>query len=331
MDGRWRNAKRDRGFLDRQQLALGRAGGRLEAGNVPVAAQIADAARDEAVTICRARPLPIEDAGDHAVGVMSRQAAHQCDRVLISADGGRPRARQGEIDPAERAALPAQREMGRGLVALDLNDDFFEESAQQLLAVARRGRGRLPDGGEIGPEREEAVALCLRDHPLPLPFAALEIGLGGFERPQALFPIAVRKWLKAGLLEEEVVTDSDKGTGQGSVAKLRGGSTRIRRLAPYFINRSASAVTPTRKPKTVAKVRSKAISSGDIAAVPQNCHRGQRGLFVIVRVLGGISVAPGTTRGLIDGPETSARQAAPVRIRPRRAAGIGPRQFGHPL
>jgi hypothetical protein len=51
MDGRWRNAKRDRGFLDRQQLALGRAGGRLEAGNVPVAAQIADAARDEAVTI----------------------------------------------------------------------------------------------------------------------------------------------------------------------------------------------------------------------------------------------------------------------------------------
>jgi hypothetical protein len=26
MDGRWRNAKRDRGFLDRQQLALGRAG-----------------------------------------------------------------------------------------------------------------------------------------------------------------------------------------------------------------------------------------------------------------------------------------------------------------
>src|ERR1700730_9107456 len=72
----------------------------------------------------------------------------------------------------------------------------------------------------------------LGDPPRPLPFAALEIGLGGFERPQALFPIAVRKWLKAGLLEEEVVTDSDKGTGQGSVAKLRGGSTRIRRLTP---------------------------------------------------------------------------------------------------
>src|SRR5204862_692957 len=28
----------------------------------------------------------------------------------------------------------------------------------------------------------------------------------------------VRKWLKAGVLEEEVVTVSDKGTGQGSVA-----------------------------------------------------------------------------------------------------------------
>jgi hypothetical protein len=190
MDGRWRNAERGRGLLNRQQLALWRAGRRLEAGNTPVAAQIADAAGDEAMTICRATPLPIENAGDYAVGVMDREPAHQCDRVLISADGGRPRARQGEIDLAERAALPAQREMGRGLVALDLDDDFFEERAQQLLAVARRGRGRLPDGGEIGPEREEAVALCLRDHPRPLPFAALEIGLGGFELPQALFPIA---------------------------------------------------------------------------------------------------------------------------------------------
>ena len=27
----------------------------------------------------------------------------------------------------------------------------------------------------------------------------------------------IRKWLKAGVLEDGVVTDSDKGTGQGSV------------------------------------------------------------------------------------------------------------------
>jgi hypothetical protein len=32
---------------------------------------------------------------------------------------------------------------------------------------------------------------------------------------------------------------------------------------PYFINQSASAVTPTRKPTADAKVRSRAISSGE--------------------------------------------------------------------
>ena len=31
----------------------------------------------------------------------------------------------------------------------------------------------------------------------------------------------IQKWLKAGVLEEEVVTVSDKGTGQGSVATPR--------------------------------------------------------------------------------------------------------------
>ena len=60
----------------------------------------------------------------------------------------------------------------------------------RLLAVLWRGRGRSPDGGEIGPEREQTVALGLRDYPWLLPFAALQFGLGGIERPQALLPFA---------------------------------------------------------------------------------------------------------------------------------------------
>jgi hypothetical protein len=45
-----------------------------------------------------------------------------------------------------------------GLVALDLDDHLLEESLQQLLPVARRGCGRMPDGGEVRPEREDLGA-----------------------------------------------------------------------------------------------------------------------------------------------------------------------------
>ena len=77
-----------------------------------MAAQVADAAGGEAMTICRGPLLPIEDAGDHTIGVMGREPAQQRDRVLVGADGGRPRARQSEVDLVERAALPAQRRDG---------------------------------------------------------------------------------------------------------------------------------------------------------------------------------------------------------------------------
>jgi hypothetical protein len=40
-----------------------------------VAAQIADAAGSEAMTICRGPLLPIEDAGDYTIEVMGREPA----------------------------------------------------------------------------------------------------------------------------------------------------------------------------------------------------------------------------------------------------------------
>src|SRR5262249_44903404 len=118
-----------RGRCEGEWLGVGRTGNRLEAGNTPVAAQIADAAGSEAMTICRGPLLPIEDAGDHTIGVMGRKPAQQRDRVLVGADGGRPRARQGELDLVERAAPPAQREMCGRLVAIDLDRDLFNEGA----------------------------------------------------------------------------------------------------------------------------------------------------------------------------------------------------------
>src|ERR1700687_3660953 len=158
------DAEHDRGLLDRRQFALG--GGRpgLEARDVPVATQIADTARLEAMAVYRGAPLAIEDAGNHGVWIMDGQSADECDRVLIGAYRGRSRARQREIDLVERAALPAQREVGCSLVALGLYDDLLEQCSQQLFPVTRRGRCRVPDGGKIGPEREQTVALLLGEH-----------------------------------------------------------------------------------------------------------------------------------------------------------------------
>src|SRR5690349_11745639 len=142
------------------------------------------------MTICRGPSLPIEDASDNTIGVMGREPVQQRDRVLVGADGGRPRARQSEVDLVERAALPAQREMGGRFVAIDLDRDVFDEGAQKLLPVARRGRWRVPDGGEIGSECKETIALGLRDHPRPVFFAAFQLDLGRLKCAQALLPVA---------------------------------------------------------------------------------------------------------------------------------------------
>ena len=165
MQGRRSDAEDGRRRLDRHQLALGVRGARLEARDIPMPAQIADAARLEAMAICRGSPLAIEDAGDHGVGIMDRQSADERDRVLVGAYRGRPRARQRQIDLIDRTAFPAQREARRGLVALDLDDDLFEQCPQQLLPVTRRGRCGVPNGSQIGSEREQTVALVLGERP----------------------------------------------------------------------------------------------------------------------------------------------------------------------
>ncbi len=90
MNGRGSHAECDGGLPDRHELALGRIGGPLAARNTPVAAQIADTAGGEAMAVGRGAALPIEDAGDDAIGIMDREAAYQRDRVLSGAHSGRP-------------------------------------------------------------------------------------------------------------------------------------------------------------------------------------------------------------------------------------------------
>ena len=91
MDGRWCNAEHGRCLLDGQQFAFGFFGTRLKARNVPMAAQVADAAGFELVTICSGAPLAIEDACDHSVGIELGQLVNERDCVLIGVYRCRPR------------------------------------------------------------------------------------------------------------------------------------------------------------------------------------------------------------------------------------------------
>jgi hypothetical protein len=72
---------------------------------------------------------------------------------------------QRQINLSERAALPAQGEARRGLVALDFDNDFLEQRPQQLLPVARRRGYGMPNGGQISSKRKQTTALILGERP----------------------------------------------------------------------------------------------------------------------------------------------------------------------
>src|SRR3982075_2738441 len=122
MNGRRGDAEVGRRTFDGQQLACSGVSIRDEARNLPVRPQAANTIALEAMTARRPAALPIEDAGDHSVGVVDCQAAHERDRVLIGAHGCWPRARQAQVDFGQCTALPAQREVGCRLIALDLDN-----------------------------------------------------------------------------------------------------------------------------------------------------------------------------------------------------------------
>src|SRR6202008_512161 len=92
------DAERGRRTFDGQQLTGSGVSVRDEARNLPVRPQTANTIALEAMTARRPAPLPIEDAGDHSVGVVDCQTAHECDRVLVGAHGCWPRARQAQVD-----------------------------------------------------------------------------------------------------------------------------------------------------------------------------------------------------------------------------------------
>lgn len=81
----------------------------------------------EAVPMRRPAALPIEDSGDYGVGVVHRKPADECDRVFIGANSGLALAMESQVDLAQCTSLPAHREMSGRFVALDSNNDLFDQ------------------------------------------------------------------------------------------------------------------------------------------------------------------------------------------------------------
>ena len=71
MDGLWRHTENGSGLPDRHQFSLGRFGRWPEAWDFPMTAQIADSVGVKTMTICTGSALPVENAGDDSVRIMS--------------------------------------------------------------------------------------------------------------------------------------------------------------------------------------------------------------------------------------------------------------------
>src|SRR5215510_9031128 len=140
MQCRRRNTKRSGCVLDRQKFVFGRFCFWLIARDFPLTAQIGDVVDLETMAVSGLATLAIENASDHRIGIMRGQAAHERNRILVSANDLRVGVRQMEVEFSQGAALPAHGEVRRELAALDFDDDFFEQCSEQLLAVAWRSR-----------------------------------------------------------------------------------------------------------------------------------------------------------------------------------------------
>ena len=180
------------GLGDVDKLAVGRPGRRIEAWNVPVAAEIADPVAVERKTVGGCLFLAIEDCGNHRIGMELSEAANQIDGVLAGADRRPAFARTIEFDLGQQAGPPAQGDPDMIFSARCKDHGLFEHRAQQLLLVARRGRGSVPSALEIVAESQDCIAICGIELAWPITLTALQRDLRFLERVQTLFPFPLQ-------------------------------------------------------------------------------------------------------------------------------------------
>jgi hypothetical protein len=120
---------------------------------------------------------------------MHSQAAHQVDGVFFGADRWRVGVRQIDGKLGDQAAAPTQGQVGLGSGAFDADDDFLDDGAQQLLAVAIRGARRRPHELQVAAEGGEALPLLGAQGARALLLASGKLGLSRGELAQALLPL----------------------------------------------------------------------------------------------------------------------------------------------
>lgn len=117
-------------------------GRRLEARDLAIAAQTTNLVGREALSGRSFAPLTIENAGDHFIGIKRGQAAQQRNGIFVGPRPHRLEAWNRNIQLGNSAAAPAHCQMRTKFVALERDNNFFKQAAQQFLAISiARGPG----------------------------------------------------------------------------------------------------------------------------------------------------------------------------------------------
>jgi hypothetical protein len=180
-----------RGLSNGRQFAGGVFNRRLKPGNVSIAAQASDLIGSESFSSRRLAILTIQDAGDNIVGIEKGEAAKKRDRVF-GADTSRLKTRQREIHFCERAAVPAQSQMSTLCWTIDSDNHFFQQGAQEFLAITIRGGGCGPDSAQIGAKSEEFVLTFMGEWRRLLLHAPHELCFGRGKIAQTFFPLCLK-------------------------------------------------------------------------------------------------------------------------------------------
>src|SRR4030095_2818855 len=146
-----------RRLANRNQLAGGRLSGRLESRNVAISPQAADLVCSEAFSCGCFASLPIENSGDDFIRIEGGQTAEQRDRIFVGARSQRLETWHSHSEPRNRAPVPAQSEVRPAFGSLQIKDHFFEQGAQEFLAITIRDGRCSPDLTNIGTEKMKAL------------------------------------------------------------------------------------------------------------------------------------------------------------------------------
>ena len=156
-----------------------------------MATQAADDDFGETLTSRGASALAVENSSDRGVVIVNRKPLDQCDRVLVGADRGL-RLGQRHCELGERAAAPAKCDSCTPLFTVDVEDRFFDQAAQQLLAVAVGGGRCRPHSPEVRTECQQLLTFLGGERARALALAQGKLGLGLGERAKRALPVALK-------------------------------------------------------------------------------------------------------------------------------------------